>query len=76
MRKAFNKDAGPLTDRSAPEAERLALSHLFAGAYGYFRNPTGHRRVEFQPVEAVEVIAFTSHLMRIVDERTPQKGRV
>jgi uncharacterized protein (TIGR02391 family) len=37
MRKAFNKDTGPLTDRSASEAERNALSHLFAGAFGRYR---------------------------------------
>jgi hypothetical protein len=34
MRKAFDKDKGPLTDKTQPEAEREALAHLFAGAIG------------------------------------------
>lgn len=36
IRKAFHKDNGPLTDQSLPEGERLAVQHLFAGAYGYY----------------------------------------
>ena len=45
MRAAFDKDSGPLRDRSVVESERLAVSHLFAGAIGTFRNSTGHRAV-------------------------------
>jgi uncharacterized protein (TIGR02391 family) len=76
MRIAFNKDTGSLTDKNAPEAERLALAHLFAGAFGYFRNPTGHRPVGIEPVEAVEIIAFASHLLRIVDERAQKTASI
>jgi hypothetical protein len=31
MRKAFDKDKGPLSDETEPDAEREALAHLFAG---------------------------------------------
>lgn len=44
-RKAFNKDTGPLADMSHPEAERVALAHLFAGAIGSYKNPHSHRTV-------------------------------
>jgi hypothetical protein len=40
MRKAFDKDRGPLTDFEQPEGEREALSHLFAGAIGSYKNPS------------------------------------
>lgn len=46
MRKAFNKDTGPLRDPSLPEAEREAQSHLFAGAIGLYKNPHSHRNTE------------------------------
>jgi hypothetical protein len=32
MRKAFDKDKGPLSDATEPDAEREALAHLFAGS--------------------------------------------
>jgi uncharacterized protein (TIGR02391 family) len=45
MRKAFDKDNGVLTSKSDPDGERIALQHLFAGAFGVFRNSHGHRAV-------------------------------
>jgi uncharacterized protein (TIGR02391 family) len=69
MRKAFHVSTGPLTDKTEPESERDALSHLFAGAIGLYKNPSSHRSVEILPEEAVEMIIIASHLLKIVDDR-------
>jgi uncharacterized protein (TIGR02391 family) len=69
MRQAFQEDTGPLTDRNALVSEKQARGHLFAGAFGAFSNPARHRRVDTDPVQAVEIITLASLLMRIVDER-------
>jgi uncharacterized protein (TIGR02391 family) len=39
MRKAFDVNAGPLTDMQAEPAERQARSDLFAGAMGSYKEP-------------------------------------
>lgn len=68
MRKAFNPDNGPLSDQTALPAERQALSDLFAGAIGSYKNPHSHRNVAVNDSnEAAEMIILASHLLKIVD---------
>jgi uncharacterized protein (TIGR02391 family) len=73
MRKAFAADQ-PLGEGFAVDAERQALSDLFAGGMGYYRNTTGHRTVDFTAPEASRVILFASELLNLAQSRTPQGG--
>ncbi len=70
MRKALDPQNGPLTDKTSPEAERQALSDLFAGAMGSYKNPGSHRHLSIDAPEAVEMIMLASHLLKIVESRT------
>lgn len=72
MRAAFDKDNGPLRDTTTVDSERLAMSHLFAGAFGVFRNATGHRAVAYDASEAAEIISLASLLLRTVDRQAPK----
>lgn len=69
MRKAFDVDNGLLSDPDAPRAEREALSHLFTGAIGCYKNPHSHRDVELTFGEAFEMLLVASHLLQILDRR-------
>ncbi|MBN8918919.1 MAG: TIGR02391 family protein [Rhizobiales bacterium] len=68
MRKAFDKNSGPLRDVNALEGEREARAHFFAGAIGSYKNPHSHRNVALDDAdEAAEIITLANHLLRIVE---------
>ena len=76
MRKAFNPDTGPLSNQSALPSERQALSDLFSGAIGSYKNPHSHRNVSVNdPDEAAEMIILASHLLKIVDSRSINQNK-
>jgi uncharacterized protein (TIGR02391 family) len=70
MRNAFHPDKGPLRDPAQDPSEREALSAMFAGAIGSYKNPHSHRTATIQEtLEAQEMAMLASHLLRIVDDR-------
>ncbi|HEX2039682.1 MAG TPA: TIGR02391 family protein [Acidimicrobiales bacterium] len=74
MNKAFGPK-GPLTDTTAVKGEQEGTRALFAGAYAVFRNPSGHREVDFDDVsEAAEMVQTASLLMRILDRVARRLG--
>jgi uncharacterized protein (TIGR02391 family) len=68
-RQALDSKAGPLADHRLDVAEREAISHLFAGALGAFKNSTSHRIVEFEePALAADAVLLADLLMRMLDQ--------
>lgn len=68
-RKALNPQGGPLADQNLDQGEKQALSDLFAGALGAFKNPTSHRVVDFEePARAADAILLAELLMLILDD--------
>lgn len=67
MAQAF-RESGPLADPDAVPAETHGVMNLFQGTYAVFRNPAGHRDVDYDDVtEAAEAVRTASLLMRILD---------
>jgi uncharacterized protein (TIGR02391 family) len=68
-RQALDPKSGPLADQRLDVAEREAISHLFAGALGAFKNSTSHRIVEFEePALAADAVLLADLLMRMLDQ--------
>ncbi len=59
---------GPLTDLDADFPEQLARAHLFAGAFGYCRNPHSHKAIDLRVEDAVHMLMLASYLLRVVDD--------
>lgn len=70
MRTAFG-NGGALFDPTEVKAEAEAIGHIFAGVIGYLKNPTSHRTVEHDPIEAMEQLFFVSWMHRQIDKRDP-----
>ena len=75
MRAAFAPQTGPLTDTTLVPAEQQAMSDLFAGAIGLFKNPTSHRIAAIvKPEDAVALVFYADYLLRLVEERANTKA--
>ena len=69
MRKAFDVETGPLTNKTAEPSERQALSDLFADAIGTYKNPHSHRDVLLSdPAEAAEIDSYRKPARPILRE--------
>lgn len=67
MNRAFGR-GGSLVDAAADKGEQECTRALFAGAYAVFRNPAGHREINYDDVtEAAEAVQTASLLMRVLD---------
>ena len=67
MRQAFKTEVGPLTDSGAETGEQEAVSNLFAGAIGTFKNPSSHRTVDYDdPTLAAEAVLLADLLLRLL----------
>lgn len=74
MRQAFKPEVGPLADTQAEAGEQEAISNLFAGAIGTFKNPSSHRTVDYDdPTLAAEAVLLADLLLRLVG-RLPGAG--
>jgi len=69
MRKAFHPRTGKLTNTHSEESEKQAMSDLFAGAIGLFKNPTSHRDIDgISPEESADYIRVANCLLKMINE--------
>jgi hypothetical protein len=54
-------------DRSV-KSERDGLNQLYRGVFLWFRNPPGHRKVEYSKEDAVKMVLFIDYLIRLFDD--------
>jgi uncharacterized protein (TIGR02391 family) len=70
---ASNGESGPLFNPALEGGESVAQMNLFAGAIGLFKNPTSHRRVDYEdPTLAAEVVLLADLLLRILETDTAE----
>lgn len=68
MRKAFHTKTGTFTNTHSEESEKQAMSDLFAGAIGLFKNPVSHRDIDgVTAEEAADYIRVANCLLKMVD---------
>src|SRR5262245_62039301 len=65
---AFRPGIGRLQDPERNMAEQEGLSHLFRGAFLFYRNPLGHRFPSLDPDEAFDIIVYLNRLTFIVTD--------
>lgn len=71
MNQAF-REGGPLWRDSLHKGESVAQMSLFAGAIGLFKNPSSHRRVDYDDATlAAEVILLADLLLRVLKRIEP-----
>lgn len=67
MKDAFGAK-GPLRNAEDETGEQEAMMALYWGAIGVFKNPSSHRKVEYDdPVLASEVVLLADLLLRLLD---------
>ncbi len=67
MRKAFHPQTGSLANTESEEGEKQAMSDLFAGAIGLFKNPVSHRDINsVSPEGAADIIRIANCLLWMV----------
>jgi hypothetical protein len=76
MREAFHCDRGKLTDQTRVSGEKQAVSDLFAGAVGMFKNPSSHRNVSYAPEEAATLIRLADYLLSVIDKQAANSRTV
>ncbi len=77
MRDAFDVKIGPLTDRALVSGEQEAMSNVYAGVMGLFKNPASHRLNAFSsPEQAVSLVMFANYLINQVEDLARANGLI